>query len=213
MTAEDTSAPPVPLTGRRARRGPQPGKKPPKDSYPRGEFGPERIKGLKSARPGNTRELALKHGAGDLRHAGRTSQKCEALAQRFADTYLDGYCPEQLRMPQFLPAVESWARREARARLLSDWLDQMTVDEMTTPQRKGALKVPFELWAQAENMAAKGRKDLGLDPASYAGIMKDLGIAGRAQDDAIGRLGQQGAAIRQARGAGVKPPGDDGSAG
>jgi hypothetical protein len=156
-------------------------------------------------RAGDGRALALKHGAGDLEHAGRTSQKCEELAQRFADTYLDGYCPEQLRMPQFLPAVESWARREARARLLSDWLDQMDVEQMTSPQRKGALKVPFELWAQAENMAAKGRKDLGLDPASYAGIMKDLGIAGRAQDDAIGRLGQQGAAIRPARDRSPKP--------
>jgi hypothetical protein len=212
MTAEDAPVVPAPRAGRRGPRGPQPGKTPPKDSYPRGEFGPQRIRGLTNHGPGKA--PGLKHGAGDLEHASRALPvKCLELAQQLADVYLDGYCPEQLRMPQFLPAVESWARREARARLLSDWLDGMTVDQMTSPQRKGALKVPFELWAQAENMAAKGRKDLGLDPASYAGIMKDLGIAGRAQDDAIGRLGAQGAAIRQARQASVTPLRDDGNAG
>jgi hypothetical protein len=179
----------------------------------KGEYRPpEQARGLTPVGPGSS--LALKHGAGDLEHASRKLPvKCQELAQRLADIYLDGYCPEQLRMPQFLPAVESWARREARARLLSDWLDGMTVEEMTSPQRKGALKVPFELWAQAENMAAKGRKDLGLDPASYAGIMKDLGIAGRAQDDAIGRLGAQGAAIRQARVGSVMVPPPDGGDG
>ena len=149
-------------------------------------------------------ELSGKHGAGDLEHPNRrVPRKVLVLAQQFADAYLDGYCPPQLEMPQFLPAVEAWARSEARVRLLNDWIDAMTIEEMTSPpERKGAsaaVKVPVELLMQAENQAAKRRKDLGLDPASWASIQKDLGIAGRAADDAVARMGQAGAAIRRQR--------------
>ena len=48
-------------------------------------------------------------------------------------------------------------------RLLNDWIDGMTIEEMTPPpERKGAsaaVKVPVELLMQAENRAAKRRKD------------------------------------------------------
>ena len=150
-------------------------------------------------------EKSVKHGAGDLGHPDRnTPRRVLVLAQQFADAYLDGYCPPQLEMPQFMPAVEAWARSEARVRLLSDWVDTMTIEEMTSPpERKGsatpAVKVPVELLMQAENQAAKRRKDLGLDPASWASIQKDLGIAGRAADDAVARMGAAGAAIRRQR--------------
>ena len=161
----------------------------------------ERLKPYQ-AQPGS--ELGLKHGAGDLQHPNRPPPKrVLVLAQQFADAYLDGYCPPQLEMPQFLPAVEAWARSEARVRLLNDWIDGMSIEEMTSPpERKGAsaaVKVPVELLMQAENQAAKRRKDLGLDPASWASIQKDLGIAGRAADDAVARMGQAGAAIRRQR--------------
>ena len=92
----------------------------------------------------------------------------------------------------------------------------MTIEEMTSPpERKGsaqpAVKVPVELLMQAENQAAKRRKDLGLDPASWASIQKDLGIAGRAADDAVARMGQAGAAIRRQRASvTVLRPEDDG---
>lgn len=153
-------------------------------------------------------ELSVKHGAGDLQHPNRPPpRRVLVLAQQFADAYLDGYCPPQLEMPQFLPAVEAWARSEARVRLLNDWIDGMSIEEMTSPpERKGAsaaVKVPVELLMQAENQAAKRRKDLGLDPASWASIQKDLGIAGRAADDAVARMGQAGAAIRSRRQASV----------
>ena len=70
-------------------------------------------------------EKSVKHGAGDLQHPNRPPpRKVLVLAQQFADAYLDGYCPPQLEMPQFLPAVEAWARSEARVRLLSDWVDR-----------------------------------------------------------------------------------------
>ena len=160
---------------------------------------------LKEHAFGAGHELSVKHGAGDIQHPDRhIPRKVLVLAQQFADAFLDGYCPPQLEMPQFLPAVEAWARAEARVRLLNDWVEGMSIEEMTSPpERKGsatpAVKVPVELLMQAENQAAKRRKDLGLDPASWASIQKDLGIAGRAADDAVARMGQAGAAIRRQR--------------
>jgi hypothetical protein len=165
-------------------------------------------------RPGNT--VAQTHGAGD--QASRPTRATLELAAIIAERLLDGECPQHLLDPKFRPAVLSWARREARATQFSDWLDQMDgPEEMATPRRSGQIKSPFELWLSAEHSAAKARKDLGLDMASYASVMKDLGIAGRMQDDAIERLGVQGTQIRQRREATVTvlkpPPDDDGDAG
>ena len=95
-----------------------------------------------------------------------------------------------------MASVESWARREARARILSDYLDGLTVEEMISPTRAGAVKSVFEIWLSAEHSAAKARHDLGLDPSSWARIQRDLGIAGRAADDRLAQLGEKGAAIR-----------------
>lgn len=67
---------------------------------------------------------------------------------------------------------------------------------MISPTRAGAVKSVFEIWLSAEHSAAKARHDLGLDPSSWAGIQKDLGIAGRAADDRLAQLGEAGAAIR-----------------
>jgi hypothetical protein len=156
-----------------------------------------------------------KHGAGELEHPGRNVPAAVvSLAQVIADKYLDGFCPPQLAMPQFRPSVEAWARAEARAKLLSDWVDGMSVEEMTAPPRRaGAVKVPVELLMQAENQAAKQRKDLGLDPASWASIQKDLGIGERMVGDRIDGMGMRGAEIRAARRASVtvlRPePGED----
>ena len=100
--------------------------------------------------------------------------------------------PAQLTRPEFMASVESWARREARARILSDYLDGLTVEEMISPTRAGAVKSVFEIWLSAEHSAAKARHDLGLDPSSWASIQQDLGIAGRAADDRLAQLGEQG---------------------
>jgi hypothetical protein len=150
--------------------------------------------------PGNT--VAQVHGGGS-RGAywldKRPTQAIAALAADIAERFLDGYCPPQLLMPQFKPAIESWARREARVVLLSDWLDTLPVEEWAVPQKTGAMKSPYEIYLTAEHSAAKARKDLGLDPSSYASILKDLGIAGRQQEDALERMATQGAEIRRLR--------------
>lgn len=154
---------------------------------------------------GNT--AALKHGAGE--RVGRNPPKAlvaqaEVLEAQVRE-YLGGAYPEQLAMPQFGPAVRSWARLEARTILLSNWLERLLEESggdegvWATPQRNGAVKTPFELWMAAERASAKARKDLGLDPASWASIQKDLGIAERNQADALNQLGRQGAGIRARR--------------
>ena len=58
-------------------------------------------------------------------------------------------------------------------------------------------------------MSLRGR--LGLDPVSRAKIAKDLGIAQRASDDALARLGETGKAIRERRAAELRllPGGED----
>ena len=156
--------------------------------------------------PGNT--LSQTHGAGDGHSvATRPTQKVQALAETIVAAtmeHLDGACPDHLTWPQFKAAVVSWARRESRAKILSDYLDGKDVEEWISPPTHGKgpsapSKTLFELWLAAEHSAAKARKDLGLDPASWAGILKDLGIAGKVADDAIARLGAQGAKIAEER--------------
>ncbi|HUK71385.1 MAG TPA: hypothetical protein VLW50_21900 [Streptosporangiaceae bacterium] len=161
---------------------------------------------------GNRR--AVTHGAG---YAGRVDsprapRAVIELANQIAEKYLDGAIPAQLLRPEFMPAVKSWSRREARAAILSDYLEGLTVEEMISPTRAGAVKSVFEIWLSAEHSAAKARKDLGLDPSSWASIQKDLGIAGRNADDRLAQLGQAGAAIRQRHQATVTVlrPEDDG---
>jgi len=148
---------------------------------------------------GNKR--AQTHGAGSDKRldSPRAPRAVIELARKIADRYLDGAVPAQLLRPEFMPSVESWARREARARILSDFLEGLSVEEMISPTRAGAVKSVFEIWLSAEHSAAKARKDLGLDPASWASIQKDLGIAGKMADDAVARMGAAGAQIRQMR--------------
>ena len=126
---------------------------------------------------GNTR--ARKHGAGtNLRNNARPAKAVLELGRKIADAYLGGVVPAQLTRPEFMASVESWARREARARILSDYLDGLTVEEMISPTRAGAVKSVFEIWLSAEHSAAKARHDLGLDPSSLGEHPAGLGDRG-----------------------------------
>jgi len=48
---------------------------------------------------------------------------------------------------------------------------------------------------RAASRAANARKELGLSPASYAGIARDVGLEFQRQEDAIARISQQGSDI------------------
>ena len=117
-----------------------------------------------------------------VRHGADSEAQVVPLAQQIVERFTgSGFCPEYLRtMPQFTPAVQAWAKLEARARLLDDWLAGMTPEEMTTPRKAGGSS-PVEIWLAAERAASRARERLGLDPASWAKLAKDLGDRGPRQ--------------------------------
>lgn len=115
-------------------------------------------------------------------------------AAEIAEEILAGNQAPQVKMPQFQLAVEAWARSEARVRLLQEWVDGMSIEGMTSPA--GSSSSPVDMLLSAERAAERRRTRLGLDPASWAAIQHDLGIAGRSADDAIKRLGEAGKNIR-----------------
>jgi hypothetical protein len=132
-------------------------------------------------------------------HGADSGRQVVPLAGQIVERYLGGgECPEYLKAPHFLPTVEAWARLQARAALLDDWLAGMSAEEMTMPRKAGGSS-PVEIWLAAERAAGRARERLGLDPVAWAKLARDLGIAGRAADDALSRLAEGGRQIRERR--------------
>lgn len=153
---------------------------------------------LRFGEPGN--ELGLKHGAGNLSHPETISARGIAVAEGIARVLLESdYCPEQLRWPVFAAQVESWSRREAQAKLIYDYMTAMDVAERLAPVAPGSQVTVMDQWVKVEAAAERARKELGLTPASYAKIQRDLGIADRLADDKVARLGEAGRIIRLRR--------------
>ena len=149
--------------------------------------------------PGHT--YAQSHGAGETDRYNNPTNAVIAVSHDLETELrakLGDDIPPQLLMPQFGPAVTAWLRVEARTILLSMWLDTMTREEWVTPVG-GAMKAPYEMWLASESAAMKHRKALGLDPASWAGIRKDLGLAYQAEENALATLSAKGFQIRQER--------------
>jgi hypothetical protein len=166
-----------------------------------GHGGPRRGYKWAPFEPGN--DVSLKHGAGS-RGQTNLSRTGMEVAQGIADGLLGhGQCPPQLLWPQFLPQVQSWSRVEAKAKLLHDWLETMDVEDQVTPKKAGG-ESPVSVWLAAERAAERARKELGLTPASWAKIQKDLGIAGKATDDALARMAAGGSKIIKDREAGLR---------
>lgn len=157
--------------------------------------------------PGNT--AALKHGA-------KSPAKVDPIAAELVSTTLAA--APFLAEPSFRPALEAWARSEARCLLLERYLDEHgLLDADGTPRPATALMT------QQENLALKHRTRLGLDAASRAGIeasltttavgMVSLEAAMEAGTAAIrARFGDGGipGAPQDARN---EPPGSDGAQG
>ena len=132
-------------------------------------------------------------------------------------------CPAYLNEPKFAHSVEQWAQAEAMVSLIRTWLDGMPLDEAlseitsadedesrphpggvrrTLRQRKRMPAV--EALAKWMTKAQSLRRDLGLTPAAYVGLAKDLALTAKAHEDAIERLGRQGQEIRERREAGIR---------
>lgn len=144
-------------------------------------------------------QVNLVHGAGHqgfLNLAPFAMKQAAELAEQFLG---HGEVPEWLTWPQFRPQVEAWARHETKVRLLHDWCEGMSLEQQTQPTTQGGKITPLELWLSAERGAERARDKLGLTPASWAKIQRDLGLAHKAEEDALSRLAATGREIRTQR--------------
>ena len=117
--------------------------------------------------------------------------RARALAQSVLE---DAAMPDHLRSPAFQYAVQAWSRMEIASQLLLEYISGQGIGAMVTP-RMGGTKTPMEQWKSFEMAAARMRSDLGISPASYARLAKDLGIAQKASEDGLERLAGHGAEI------------------
>ena len=87
---------------------------------------------------------------------------------------------------------------ETAAAMFLEYISKQSFSEMVTP-RLGGTKTQMEQWKSFMMAAAKMRSDLGISPASYARLAKDLGLAHKANEDALERLATAGAEITSRR--------------
>lgn len=116
------------------------------------------VGGMSPIQPGHT--VTLRHGAKSPRTVNPIAAELVEETVRLAPF---------LGEPTFGPAMQAWARAEARCLLLEQWLDEHgLLDEQGNPRPATALMT------QQENLALKHRTRLGLDAASRAGIEASL---------------------------------------
>jgi hypothetical protein len=115
--------------------------------------------------PGNS--LALVHGAG-------SPARVNELATRLAAALLGAEgIPPYLADPSYGPAIISWARAEAKAKLVADYLEGMPVEDQMMPPKAGTT-APIEVLRKLESAALTHRARLGLDPLSRARLGRDV---------------------------------------
>ena len=130
----------------------------------------------------------------------------------------DADTPDYLRAAAYMPAVQAWARAEAIAALLWDYLAERDIEAALTERIEGTetedrgeggsvrrtsvsrrVMSVLDQLHKHESRALHLRSKLGLDPLSRARIMRDLGIAHQAGGEAIARMAETGRAIREKR--------------
>lgn len=115
--------------------------------------------GMSPIQPGHT--ITLRHGA-------KSPRTVNPIAAQLVEETV-GQAPF-LAEPSFRPALEAWARAEARCLLLEQYLDEHGLLDPATGEPRPATS----LMTQQENLALKHRTRLGLDAASRAGIEASL---------------------------------------
>ena len=105
--------------------------------------------------------------AASVRHGAFSERRIAPLADRARSGLLDA--APWLASPAFAPAVEAWARAEARVALVDTYVaEQGPLDENGKP------RPAIELLIRLERLAFTLRQAVGLDPASRARIERDL---------------------------------------
>ena len=103
----------------------------------------------------------------------RSERRVAPLADQFVAALLeDESVPAYLSEPSFRPALVAWARAEAIAALLEDYISRVGLEKALSG--KAPLTEQLRRW---DVTAANHRARLGLDPVSRAKIMRDLSAA------------------------------------
>lgn len=139
--------------------------------------------------PGNT--LSVKHGA-------FSASRTDPIAQRFIDEVASDPNSQYLTAPMFRAQLWTWAVASARVELLSQWVDDMSM-EQATYSGKGQVS-PLELLRKWMTTVQTLSARLGLDPLSAARLGKD--VAQSRQADVATALTQ----MRAAHEAANRPP-------
>ena len=123
-------------------------------------------------------ELSVTHGAYSPRIV-------DPIAKDLVDMMLEDSTLDYLKKPAFRPALWAWARAEAQAQLMTEYLSKAAE---ATGDGVGDLNAEhvrsgYLLLHRAEARADRSRARLGLDPLSRARLGKD--VAAGAVDAAI----------------------------
>jgi hypothetical protein len=115
------------------------------------------------AEPGN--ERAVTHGAFSVR-------RVEPLAKQIAHDLRATDGLEYLTAPMFTARLMAYARAQAKAELVQQWLDAMTPDEQFAATR--GKDSPAELLRQLGGRAARLGDLIGLSPVGLVEIADDI---------------------------------------
>lgn len=126
-----------------------------------------------------------------------TPQRIKVLADQIAGWLLaDPEADAAWQSVDGRALVGAWARTEAGLRMIYDWMssqiEQGGVNSMLVPPMPGT-KPPMESWMAMERSAATLRAKLGLKPAIYARIARDLGL--KTEEDRLAEMDRQGMEI------------------
>lgn len=133
------------------------------------------------------------------RHGADSERRWRPIADELERDVLE--VAPWLSRPGFRAAVRAWAKAEARAQLVADWLDERgDLDDDGEPRPAATYSLRLEASAAAKRAA------LGLDPMSFAKLLATFsGSAGA--DDVLEALRAEGAAILAARSPEALPAG------
>jgi len=131
-------------------------------------------------------QLALRHGA-------YSPRKVEPLAAELVASVLAEEATSYLRAVHWRPAVWAWARAEAQAQLLSEYLAKAgeVSGDGVGDLRAEDVKAAYLLLHRAETRATKERGRLGLDPLSAARLGRDRAAAQLDTAQAMAELDRQ----------------------
>lgn len=177
------------------------------------------LKPRRGPEPGNVSGNAVpgsqgghKFGEGNTASKGNTStfthgmysrRAVEARARQIIAALMeDGLTPEHVRHPMFTLHVGALSRIEAAASLGYEyWMDVLDTEGPAAVfgMKEGVPRALIEVWAGLEQKASRLRADMGLTPAGYAKISRDLGIAASATEDRLAAAAREGHAIAARR--------------